>query len=178
MSLQFNVSQLLKADIGQTREYEFDSSDPIDLGDGVASDIAGSVKFTLTNFGVLAAGHVHAVLHLSCARCLEAFQTPAEVDFEEQFQPSIDISTGLPSSAPRSDTAFLISQSHTIDLGEPIRQSLLLAVELIPVCREDCAGLCPTCGANRNVEACRCAPDESDSPFAVLQGLLKEASGE
>ncbi|MBV9278997.1 MAG: DUF177 domain-containing protein, partial [Chloroflexi bacterium] len=69
-------------------------------------------------------------------------------------------------------TAFSISQNHTIDLKEPLRQHLLLAVELMPLCRQDCRGLCPSCGVNLNVEQCACPPDEEPSPFAVLQGLL------
>src|SRR5579872_3070096 len=151
MSLQFNVSQLLKAGAGQTREYDFHSDAPIDLEDGVASNISGHAKFILTNFGIIATGRASALLHLTCARCLEPFQGPTEITFEEEYRPSIDISTGLPSALPMSDTAFLISQTHTIDLEEAIRQNLLLAVDLIPVCRPDCRGLCPECGANRNL---------------------------
>ena len=52
MALQFNVSQLLKSGIGEIREYDFQAEEPIDLEDGVASNVRGHVKFTLTNFGI------------------------------------------------------------------------------------------------------------------------------
>jgi uncharacterized protein len=172
--LQFNVSQLLKSDVGQTRDYAFASSEPLDLEEAVATDVRGNVRFTLTNFGVLARGRADAVLHLGCARCLDPFQTTSQLKFEEEYQPSIDIATGLPASVPRSDTAFAISQHHTIDLSEALRQNLLLAVELIPVCSPNCQGLCPTCGVNRNVETCHCHEQDDSSPFAALQGLLAE----
>lgn len=172
-AFQFNVSQLLKSGIGTTREYDFASEEPFDLDDGVAShDLRGHVRFTLTNFSILAAVQVRAILDLVCARCLEPFPTPTTVSFEEEYQPEIDVTTGLPSTAPRSDAAFAISQNHTIDLGEAIRQDLLLTVELIPLCRQDCQGLCQTCGANRNVEECTCPPFEEPSPFAALQSLF------
>ena len=176
MTLQFNVAQLLKADIGQTRTYDFALDEAMDLGDGQATDIRGRVKFTLTNFGILATGSGCTSVQLTCARCLERFESPIYISFEEEFQPSIDIATGLPSSVPRSDTAFPISQNHTVHLGEAIRQHILLGVEIIPICRQDCAGLCPACGVNRNQEGCNCAQENADNPFAALGGILTEST--
>lgn len=178
MSLQFNVSQFLKSDVGDTRSYDFEADEPIDLDDASATEVTGHVKFTMTNFGVVAAARAHAILHLTCARCLEPFETPVDIVFEEEYQPSIDIASGLPVTAPRNEAAFEISANHTIDLTEALRQNLLLSIELVPVCRADCAGLCPTCGVNRNMEQCACPPAEDSSPFAMLQGLLGASSQE
>jgi uncharacterized protein len=94
---------------------------------------------------------------------------------DEEYQPSIEIFSGLPSNVPRSDTAFAISQNHTIDLTEALRQDLLLAVDLIPICKRDCKGLCPSCGVNRNLQQCLCNESDDSSPFAVLQGLLADS---
>ena len=171
-SMQYNVSQLLKSDIGSTRGYDFESDESLDLDDSVAHDITGHVKFTLTNFGIIAAVQARAVLSLTCARCLEPFEKPTSVSFEEEYRPVIDVVTGLPATTPPSDTAFTIPQNHTIDLGEAIRQHLVLAIDLVPIHSPDCKGLCPTCGVNLNVEECKCPPIEEQSPFAVLQGLL------
>lgn len=172
MSLQYNVSQFLKSDIGDTRTYEFESDEPLDLDEAVATNITGRVKFMLTNFGILAAAEAHAVLHLTCARCVEPFDMPTDVAFEDEYQPSIDVTSGLPSTTPRNDSAFVISANHTIDLTEALRQNLLLAVELVPLCSQDCKGLCASCGANLNIDQCGCPPPEQPSPFAALQGLL------
>ncbi len=177
-SLQYNVSQLLKSDVGSTRSYDYEADAPLDLDESVAHDITGHVKFTLTNFGILAAVEADAVLDLTCARCVEPFQMPIRISFEEEYQPLIDIATGLPSTTPRSDTAFSISQNHTIDLDEAIRQHLLLKVELMPLCSPECKGLCPSCGVNRNLEECTCPPAEESSPFAVLQGLFGGSESE
>lgn len=178
MSLLFNVAQLLKSEVGQTRSYDFESDERIDLDDSEASHVRGHVKFILTNFGILARGEATAVLHLHCARCVEPFQMPTSIEFEEEYQPLIDVTTGLPSATLPNDTAFVISQNHTINLTEAIRQNLVLAVELIPICRPDCKGLCPDCGSNLNLSGCDCPPMEEASPFAVLQGLLAEADVE
>jgi len=48
-------------------------------------------------------------------------------------------------------------QDGVIDVGPEIRDELLLALPMGPLCREDCAGICPTCGANRNLTPCHCA---------------------
>jgi uncharacterized protein len=174
MSLQFNVSQLLKSDIGQSRAYEFEADEPLDLGEESASDITGRVRFMLTNFGIVANVDAHGVLHLNCSRCLEPFATPVYVAFTEEYQPTIDITTGLPSKTPHSDSAFEISQNHTIDLSEALRQHFVLAEEMIPLCREDCKGLCPTCGTNLNTDTCACPPPQEESPFLALQGLFAD----
>lgn len=177
MSLQFNVSQLLKSGIGETRAYPFTSDVPIDLGDGAsATEIHGEVKLTLTNLEVLARGHADACVHQVCARCVEPFDASASITFDEEFQPTIDIATGLPTREPVSDSAFRVSQNHTIDLTEAIRQNLVVAMDMIPVCSEDCQGLCPTCGVNWNLEACECPSVDEASPFAALQGLLGEGN--
>lgn len=178
MSLQFNVSQLLKTSVGKTREYDFESDEPLDLDDSVARSIHGHVKFTLTNFGILAAVRAEGELELVCARCLDAFTMPAQVSFDEEYQPSIDIGTGLPSAQPRTEGAFEISATHVIDLTEALRQHFLLAVELVPVCQEACKGLCPTCGTNLNHETCDCPPPQEHNPFAALSALLQEPESE
>jgi uncharacterized protein len=174
MSLLYNVSQLLKSEIGKTRVYDFETNETLDLDGSTATEVTGRVKFILTNFSILATVNAQAMLHLTCARCLEEFSAPTEVHFEEEYQPLVDINTGLPSKSPRSDTAFIITQSHTVDLTEALRQNLLLAVEMVPLCSRDCLGLCPVCGLNRNADPGHHHEAESNSPFAALQGLLTD----
>src|SRR5207302_1194432 len=107
------------------------------------------------------------------------FVTPASVAFTEEYRPSIDISTGLPpDGAPHSDMVFEIPSDHTIDLTEALRQHLLLAVDLIPICSDDCRGLCAICGSNLNTTSCNCSTDEEANAFAVLQGLFAEHDSE
>jgi uncharacterized protein len=174
MSIQFNVSQLLKSDVGGIREYDFRMDEPLNLDDAIATGVTGSVKFTLTNFGILAAVRAHADVLLTCARCVEPFQSSMDVAFQEEYRPVIDIATGLPSQLPPSDTAFELSANHVLDLGEAVRQQLLLGIEIIQLCSPECKGLCPTCGTNLNIKRCKCPPPESTSPFAALQGLLAD----
>lgn len=178
MSLQFNVSQLLKSDVGQARAYQFEAEEPLSLGEETADNVHGDVRFMLTNFGIVAHVNAHGVLHLNCSRCLEPFSTPVDVEFTEEYQPTIDIATGLPARAPHNDAAFNISQNHMIDLSEALRQHFVLAEEMIPLCRPDCKGLCPTCGTNLNTDTCACLPPQEESPFLALQGLFADSTNE
>lgn len=173
VSLLFNVSQLLKSEVGQNRSYDFEGKETLDLGSGVASDIRGRSKFTLTNYCILANIEATSILHLTCSRCLEPFSVPTTVEFDEEFVSSINIQTGLPANSPVSDLAQPISSDHMIDLGEAIRQQLLLTMDLIPICMPECRGLCPTCGVNRNTDICRCPPQEAPNPFEVLKDLIQ-----
>jgi uncharacterized protein len=59
-----------------------------------------------------------------------------------------------------------------LDVTEVARQHLLLAVPFAPVCRPDCAGLCPVCGADRNTNPCHCTARLPDPRWQVLQNVL------
>ena len=178
MSTQFNLAQLLKSTVGGTRTYDFEADEPIDLDGSTATGVEGRVKFTLTNFGILASVRATATLHLACARCLEPFTTTASVEFDAEYRPTIDVQSGLPSQTIHTDSEFFITPNHVIDLTEALREHLLLVEEIVPICRDDCRGLCPTCGTNLNVEQCGCAPAGEESPFAALRSLLVEVDAE
>ena len=85
---------------------------------------------------VTAEGHVQAKYQLTCARCLESI--------EQERDDRIDLSFEL-----EPDTEF-------INVGEDIRQELILALTGIIRCREDCRGICAGCGVNLNNEKCKC----------------------
>ena len=63
-----------------------------------------------------------------------------------------------------------------IDLGEVVREHVALQLPMKPVCRDDCRGLCPQCGANWNEGTCDCRPDDMDPRLAVLRSWKAEES--
>ena len=71
--------------------------------------------------------------------------------------------------AGRQDAA---STDHMLELSEAVRQIALLAVPMKPLCRLDCAGLCPYCGANLNRGKCQCASCSQKSPWVDLEKLI------
>ena len=79
-------------------------------------------------------------------------------------------------SSFEGDEYDILPKNHELDLTPYIESALRLSAPAMPLCREDCKGLCSRCGANLNIETCNCAEVAEqealdDSPFAVLKGL-------
>lgn len=95
-------------------------------------------------------GHVSGTARGECSRCLapltNRFDAPAEALF-----------SASPDTADDPGVYPLIEPVSVIDLSEPVREEVALAVPGFPLCREDCAGLCPHCGADLNLGPCGCA---------------------
>ncbi len=168
--MEVNVSQQLKAPIGNVREYEVSEVADI-LGIGVGTLVEGNVKLTRTNRGILAQGKFRAKIPVECSRCLKVFDYPLNFDIEEEYFPVIDVNSGNPLEIPDEPGSFTIDEHHILDLSEAIRQNALLAVPMKPLCREDCAGLCTTCGKDLNEGQCDCSKEEIDPRWAKLAQL-------
>ncbi|MBN2098626.1 MAG: DUF177 domain-containing protein [Dehalococcoidia bacterium] len=169
--MQVNVAQLLKESTGATRTYDIDGA--ICADEGQECRVEGKITLTRAARGILAKGSFTCQAPLTCSRCLNHFAHSSAFDVEEMFYPSIDILSGLPVALPDEDAAnsFTIDEHHILDMTEMIRQYSLLAAPMKPLCRVDCAGLCPECGANLNEDKCYCAR----SPRTALAAGLEEA---
>lgn len=66
------------------------------------------------------------------------------------------------------DEVYLFQGDH-LDLSEMVREQVILAAPMQPLCRENCRGLCPQCGQNLNERRCTCPPEQRPSPFRVVQ---------
>jgi uncharacterized protein len=73
---------------------------------------------------------------------------------------------------------WALVEGARVDLGPFVEAALAVALPLAPLHDEDCAGICPTCGADRNVEHCACEPAGESGAFASLGGLLEELQGD
>ena len=159
--MQINVAQQLKSAIGSVRDYEV--SETVDVtGDGNGSLVQGKVSLIRTDRGILVKGKLEAEVELSCSRCLNQFNCPIVLNIEEEFFPTIDMASGDSLPVPDEPGSFTINERHELDLTEAMRQCALLAIPMKPLCREDCAGLCPGCGQNLNQGLCSCLPQGAD----------------
>jgi uncharacterized protein len=165
--MEINVSQQLKAPIGNIREYEVDETADI-LGVGTPIEIKGLVKLTRTNRGVLVQGRLRTGIPIDCSRCLKNFKAPLTVNVEDEYFPIIDVNSGTPLEIPDEPGSFTIDDHHILDLKEAIRQNALLAIPMKPLCRKDCAGLCQQCGKDLNEGPCDCNKKTIDPRWAKL----------
>lgn len=173
-ALQFNVAGLLRSATGAQRRYTIEVKAPSFEDLVFSGPLHGTALLTRTAQGVLLEAHLETVVRLTCDRCLEPFDQPLDVAWSEEFHPSVDILTGrpLPVDLDDLDEAIVIDSHHIMDLAETIRQHLLLALPIHPLCRPDCAGICPVCGAVRNREPCTCQAEPVDPRWAALASLL------
>jgi len=163
-----NVSQQLKTSIGTIRNYEV--SEIVDIANG-KSMVQGEVGLIRTDRSILAKGTLHTEVEVICGRCLSSFSCPLTLNIEEEYFPITDVVSGASLPLPEEPGCFTIDEHHVIDLTEAIRQYALLAIPMKPLCREDCAGLCPNCGHNLNQGSCDCSPQETEPRWSELSKL-------
>lgn len=163
--LQINVSQQLKSPVGTRRKYQV--KDIVNIGADERL-VQGEVELTRTERSLLVQGVIHTEAELTCSRCLNVFRCPLTLDIEEEYFPTTDIVSGTALPSPEDPDSFIIDKRNILDLTEAIRQYMLLAIPMKPLCYEDCAGLCPTCGHNLNQEPCNCSPQPADSRWSKL----------
>jgi uncharacterized protein len=165
--LVWNVAGLLGEGVGSARDYVFDGV-TIDLGDDLrlAGPIEGRVHLARTNRGLLVDADVTTSLAMQCARCLKDIAVPIAAEFEQEARPSIDIATGAPlpaDAADEDDDVIRLTDHHELDLERSVREAIQLAEPIAPLCREDCPGLCVTCGLPLD-EGTHDHPDEEIDP--------------
>ena len=113
-------------------------------------------------------GELTANVHLECARCLESF--------EQELTNSPDFIVGpfKDDDGPTDDEDRVIYDANLrADLWEIVRQSVILAVSLKPLCSENCRGLCSQCGTNRNEKECNCKTKSVDPRMEPLKNFLQ-----
>jgi uncharacterized protein len=113
--------------------------------------------------GVLASGALSGPMVVRCARCLASSERPFQVEARELFSPG---------AGPTEDEYPLTD--GFVDLEPMIRDTVLLAMPMAPLCRPDCLGLCPRCGGDRNLDECACEP-EVDPRWAGLSAIRVDA---
>lgn len=147
---------------------------PDDLDVTCTAPIRGQVSFTNTGSLLILKGEVCTEVRLECGRCLSEFQYPvgAEIQEEYRLQRIGDAIRVYP--LDEDDAASNLVVNNVLDLDELIRQSVLIAVPIQPLCKADCKGLCPSCGQNLNMGKCMCLHDNVDTPFKALAELMRE----
>ena len=121
---------------------------------------------------VLARGWVQGRMLLSCDRCLKDFESPFKSFFEIHYrrQPeAMAESDDLEFSEDEAETVFF--DGEILDIGDQVRQTVLLSVPMRALCREGCRGLCGGCGADLNTQPCRCGEPPSDSRWDALRKI-------
>lgn len=161
----------------EVRELEVGSVLRTPFAESVASEsdevtldepVVGQIEVSRMARGVFVSGQVATTTALVCGRCLEPYRQHLDVAFNEEF--TID-AAHEPLSAGEldsDDVTVPLDPSGSLEVNEVIRQHLLLAVPMVPLCAPTCRGLCPQCGANWNRQSCTCRQETIDPRLAPL----------
>ena len=121
-------------------------------------------------------GRLAARLGLSCGRCLEPFTFSLDLPLELVYVPQSTVAgAGDEDEVALSDRDMIVAyyEGERVDLGEMVREQLLLSLSMKRLCREDCRGLCPVCGTNWNTAECACARGAAEAPLGPLGKALE-----
>lgn len=155
--MQFNVAHLLKGPVGTSERHKLDATfAPFELSH---TDHAwGTVRLTRVDKGVWVNGSLEASAVCTCSRCLKEFAFSLRFELDEIYQPLANLATGAPLPVSEDiEPGFTIDEHHhVLDITEAVRQSVIVALPMKPLCRQGCAGICPDCGVNRNEARCIC----------------------
>jgi uncharacterized protein len=147
----------------------------LDVGDehfGLRAPIRFDVTLTNGGTGIVGIGAVVAETIATCARCLVEFPLDIEAEVDGYY-----VEAGDTENIPEEQEYWEIDSEGYVDILPAIISSLVLEAPFAPLHADDCAGLCPECGADLNTESCDCEePVGKASPFAALSGLLDAGS--
>jgi uncharacterized protein len=116
-------------------------------------------------------GQFSGRFQVPCARCVEPVEIPLAAEFDLIFRP-ISADTEAPErsiTAPETEIGYY--QKDSLVLEDVLREQVLLSLPVRTLCKPDCKGLCPRCGANRNSQPCSCDVGPSDPRWEALAGL-------
>ena len=168
-ALLVNATELLRQP-GQQRHIEV--AVPMDavgvVDDRLAGDIAVDVLLPSSIDDIEVAGRLTVAWSDTCRRCLRPLDDVLLIDVDERYAPVDD--TGMRRVDPE---AFPIDHGQ-LDLAPMVREEVLLGVPDGPLCRPDCPGLCPTCGADLQAGPCDCPTELRDERWAALDQLRLE----
>lgn len=123
---------------------------------------------------VLVHGEIRATVPQVCSRCLEPFPARVQAGVDVRLVPRPATADNVELASDDLDVDFY--KKDELDLNALIETETTLALPMKPLCRDDCLGLCPVCGGNRNVTVCACDKRATDPRLAVLKDLAERLS--
>jgi uncharacterized protein len=148
----------------------------IDLGEDLTQKgplhTTGSAELLPNTLGeIRLRGQVEAAVEGICSRCLEKAQAEVASAFDLFYRPAPKTNAHAEIHLEEGEIDLSFYTGDGVELEEAIRDFVLLSLPMRLTCREDCQGLCPQCGANRNTAPCECRQELKDERWAALRNL-------
>lgn len=159
--LKINVGFLLTDGPAHSHDSQIDFPVVRVADDLTLNYVRGPIRLSRTKEGILVQAELEAAVESECIRCLDPVENVFTLRLEELY-----------ATVPFHESEFRVHDDAILDLAPLLRAEALIAIGGGVLCREDCQGLCPECGANLNTAPCQCRLDDIDPRMAALKKLL------
>ena len=163
---------------GSYAEHEIDMTFKEVEGMTLTAPVRGRMTISSTGRVLLLEGAVDTEVEQVCFRCGGTYRQPVHAEFQEEF---VMRPPQAPGQGPRveeeeeaPESRLFYENTLNLNLDELLRQSILVALPMKPLCADDCQGLCPRCGHRLNEGPCGCAPEAANSPLGTLRQVWEQ----
>jgi uncharacterized protein len=146
------------------------------LDDRVLLSASASISGKIRRSGqqVFVTGHVDAQVQVECDRCLKQVDFPVTADFKVEYITEDDYRSSQVAELTEEAMLLSVFDGKTIDIDEIVREQVLLSVPGRMLCGENCKGICPNCGMDRNRDECKCETGAVDPRWSALKKLANK----
>lgn len=156
---------------GFAHVYQPDDLNPLDERIRLVEPVAVKGNVKLARALVQVNGHIDTRAQVECDRCLQPVELPVDADFALEYITGSDYESSEAAELTDEEMSVSVFDGEAIDVDEIVKEQILLAVPTRVLCREDCKGICPECGIDRNSGECACVTDDVDPRWAALKNL-------
>jgi len=153
--------------------YQPDELNPVDERVTLIEPAAVAGKIRLAGNEVFVNGHIDTRAQVECDRCLLPVEFPVSTDFQLEYVSGSDYESSQAAELTEAELSVSVFDGETIDVDEIVKEQILLTVPTRLLCREDCKGICPECGTDRNTGECNCVTKDIDPRWAALKNLTE-----
>ena len=154
--------------------YQPEELNPVDERVRLTAPAAVTAKVRLSGNEVVVNGHVDTRAQVECDRCLQPVEAPVSADFALEYITGSEYESSEVAELTEAELSVSVFDGEALDVDEIVKEQILLAVPTRMLCREDCKGICPECGIDRNTGECSCVADDIDPRWAALKNLKTE----
>jgi len=152
--------------------YQPGDLNPVDERIRLSKPATVSGKVRLAGNEVFVNGHVETQAQVECDRCLQPVEMPVNADFALEYITGSEYESSGAAELTEAELSVSVFDGEAIDVDEIVKEQIVLAVPTRMLCREDCEGICPECGTDRNTDNCSCSTDDTDPRWAALKNLI------
>ncbi|MEO3945160.1 DUF177 domain-containing protein [Gorillibacterium sp. CAU 1737] len=173
--MQINVKELTMKDKRIQLNEKLDLSELLSGRQDLES--FGELTADLTASGedntAVVEGTLRLPVTMVCSRCLGPARETLVIPFHERFTKE-----AVPPETEEEEENLHSVQEDVVELAPYVEEAVWMSLPYVPLCKDDCKGLCPVCGTNRNERDCGCSTDRIDPRFAGLADLLNKDEGD